>query len=359
MTGGQRAGTAVAVVLEADVRERLVRTAASAKSEVRAVLRAKIVLAAVDGLANGAIARELEVSVNTARKWRGRFAAQGMDGLRDAGRSGRPRSYGPGVRVAIVATATSAPPHSEATWSHRAIAQKVASTCFAPVSASQVGRILADLDLKPHKVRGWLTRRDTPDFWQCAADVCVLYLDPPEGAVVLSIDEKTAIAARSRRHPGRPARPGEPARQEFEYRRHGTASLVAAFDVRTGEVLTEVICRNDAVTFTTFLDQLDRAIAPDKEIHVVLDNGSSHTARHTKTWLAAHPRWHVRWTPPHASWLNQVELFFSALTRRVLRHGDFASRDDLIDKLEAYVIGHNETAKPYRWTYDATPLKAA
>ncbi|AUG75759.1 IS630 family transposase [Kitasatospora sp. MMS16-BH015] len=347
------------MVLEAKARERLVRTVASAKSEVRVVLRARIVLAAADGLANGAIARELDVSVNTVRKWRGRFAALGLGGLRDAERSGRPRSYGPEVRVAIVATATSAPPYPESTWSHRAIARRVAGTCFAPVSASQVGRILAGLDLKPHKVRGWLTRRDTPDFWQRAAEVCALYLDPPEGAVVLSIDEKTAIAARSRRCPGRPARPGEPVRQEFEYRRHGTASLVAALDVCTGEVLTEVITRNDAVTFTAFLEQLDRAIAPGKEIHVVLDNGSSHTARHTRAWLAARPRWHVRWTPPHASWLNQVELFFSALTRRVVRHGDFSSRDDLIDKLQAYVIGHNDTARPYRWTYEGTPLKAA
>lgn len=347
------------VVLEPEVRERLVRTVCSPKSQVRAVLRARIVLAAADGRANGAIARELEVSVNTVRKWRGRFAAGGLEKLRDAERSGRPRTYGPHVRVAIVATATSAPPHPEATWSHRTIAAQVAGTCFAPVSASQVGRILADLDLKPHKVRGWLTRRDTPDFWERAADVCALYLDPPEGAVVLSIDEKTAIAARSRRYPGRPAAPGVIARQEFEYRRHGTASLVAALDVTSGEVLTEVIARNDAATFTAFLDQLNRAIAPDKEIHVVLDNGSSHTARHTKAWLAAHPRWHVHWTPPHASWLNQAELFFSALTRRVLRHGDFASRDDLIDKLESYAIKHNDTAKPYRWTYEGTPLKAA
>ncbi|MFD8786168.1 helix-turn-helix domain-containing protein [Kitasatospora sp. NPDC059599] len=179
MKGGQRTGTAVTVALETEVCERLMRTAASAKSEARAVLRAKIVLAAADGIANGAIAREPDVSVNTVRKWRGRFAAQGMDGLRDAQRSGRPRSYGPEVRVAIVATATSVPPHPEVTWSHRAIAQRVAGTCFAPVSASQVGRILADLDLKPHKVRGWLTRRDTHDFWQRAAAVCALYLDRP------------------------------------------------------------------------------------------------------------------------------------------------------------------------------------
>lgn len=136
----------------------------------------------------------------------------------------------------------------------------MASACFVSVSASQAGRILAGLDLKPHKVRGWLTRRDTPDFWQRASAVCALYLDPRQRTVVLSIDEKTAIAARSRCHPGRPARPGEPARQEFEYRRYGTVSLVAALGVRTGEVLTEVIARNNAAAFTAFLERLDRAI---------------------------------------------------------------------------------------------------
>ncbi|MCW2942730.1 MAG: family transposase [Actinomycetia bacterium] len=129
--------------------------------------------------------------------------------------------------------------------------------------------------------------------------------------------------------------------------------------MQTGEVLTEIIDRNDAVTFTAFLEQLDATIAPGQDIHVVLDNGSSHTARHTKKWLVDHPRWHVHWTPPHASWLNQVELFFSVLTRRVLRHGDFRSRDDLIDKLESYVINRNTTAKPYKWTYDGSPLKVA
>ncbi|MFJ9777923.1 IS630 family transposase, partial [Kitasatospora sp. NPDC101157] len=275
------------------VRARLEKLAASATAQVRQVLRAGIVLAAADGLANGAIARELEISVNTVRKWRGRFAAGGPDGLDDAKRSGRPRTYGCEVRVAVVAAATSTPPHPESTWSHRTIAARVADTVFAAISVSQVGRILADLDLKPHRVRGWLTRRDTPDFWDRAADICRLYRTPPAGAVVLSVDEKTAIAARSRKHPTSVAGPGTPVRQEFEYHRHGTASIVAALDVTTGEVLTEPISRNNAATFTTFLDHLDTVIDPRKEIHVVLDNGSSHTAKHTKAWFAAHPRWHV------------------------------------------------------------------
>ncbi|SEF03321.1 Transposase [Streptomyces sp. 3213] len=162
----------VAVVVELDeaVRERLIGVTVSAKAQVREVLRARIVLAAAEGLGNGAIAGESAVTVNTVRKWRGRFALQGPDGLKDACRSGRPKAYGPDVRVAIVAGATGAPPHPAAAWSHRTIAAQVADTDFAAISASQVGRIPADLDLKPHRVRGRLTRRDTPDFRDRVAD---------------------------------------------------------------------------------------------------------------------------------------------------------------------------------------------
>ena len=134
---------------------------------------------------------------------------------------------------------------------------------------------------------------------------------------------------------------------------------MAAMDVASGQVVGEIITRNDADTFIAFLTMLDQHIDPDLAVHVVLDNGSSHTARKTKTWLAAHPRWHVHWTPPHASWLNQIELYFSALGRAVIRCGDFSSRDDLISKIVGYILSRNETAKPYRWTYDGTPLKAA
>ncbi|MFE9694754.1 IS630 family transposase [Micromonospora sp. NPDC005806] len=353
-----RAVAAVAVTLDDTARRALERLSVSAKAQVRQVLRARIILAAAHGHANAEIARDLGVAVNTVRKWRGRFAQHGTEGLKDAERTGRPKVYDDRVRVAIVAAATSAPPHPAATWTHQALAERVAGTVFTAISPSQVGRILADLDLKPHKVRGWLTRRDTPEFWQRAEHICDLYPNPPKGAVLLSIDEKTTIAARSRKHPGRPAAPGRVARQEFEYVRHGTASLVAALDVRTGEVLTEVITRNNAVTFTAFLDRIDALIPDGTDIHVVLDNGSSHTAKHTKAWFKVHPRWTAHFTPPHASWLNQIELVFSALARSVLRHGDFTSRDDLIDKLDSYII-NREPAKPFRWTYDGTPLKAA
>ncbi|QMU73929.1 IS630 family transposase [Streptacidiphilus sp. P02-A3a] len=340
-------------------RSELERIASSVKAQVRQVLRVRIVLKAADGAGNAAIARRLAVSVNTVRKWRGRLAELGLEGLKDGARSGRPRRYGDLVRVAVVAAATSVPVGPAATWTHASIADQVAGTVFAPISASQVGRILADLDLKPHKVSGWLTRRDTLDFWERVKDICKLYRNPPTGALVLSIDEKTAIQARERRYPSQPAQPGRAARREFEYRRHGTASIVAALDITTGQTLIETIERNNAATFTTFLDRLDRLLPRDRDIHMVLDNGSSHTAKHTKAWLAAHPRWHIHWTPPHASWLNQVELVFSALTRAVLRHGDFTSRSDLIEKMDAWTTQRNKHARPFRWTYDGTPLKEA
>jgi transposase len=260
------------------------------------------------------------------------------------------------VHLAIVATITSARPLIDSQWTHKSIAAALAHYGISP---SQVGRILADLDLKPHLVRGWLTRPDDPNFYDRATEVCALYLHHPHGSVVLSVDEKTAIAARSRKHPTRTAQPGRPERREFEYRRHGTASIVAALDVHTGQVLVEDITRNDSATFIGFLRLLDQTIDPTLIIHLILDNGSSHVSKATRAWIAAHPRFVVHHTPKHASWLNQVEIFFSILARRLLRRGEFASRQDLIDKIREFSLQYNDQARPFRWTYDGIPLKAA
>ncbi|WP_199923263.1 IS630 family transposase [Streptomyces sp. NRRL S-813] len=167
--------------------------------------------------------------------------------------------------------------------------------------SSQVGRILAGLDLKPHLVRGWLTCPDDPNFYTKAAEVCALYPHCPPHSVALSVDEKTAMQACSRRHPTRPVKPGQIERREFEYRRHGTASIIAALDVHTGQVLVEDIVRNDSATFISFLRLLDQSIDPKLTIHLVLDNGSSHVPKAPRAWLAAHPRFAVHHTPKHAS----------------------------------------------------------
>jgi len=185
-------------------------------------------------------------------------------------------------------------------------------------------------------------------------------LDRPHNALVLSVDEKTAIAARSRKHPTRRCAPGLVERREFEDKRHGTACLMAALDVHSGQVLGTDAAKNDSAHFTGFLEEVDRAVHPDLLIHLVLDNGSSHVSKQTKTWLTAHPRFQAHCTPKHASWLKQVsELFFSILARQLLKRGEFASRQDLVERIMAFIADYDPTAKPFRWTYDGSPLKVA
>jgi transposase len=324
----------------------------------RLVQRAKIVLAAWRGADNAAIARELRISVGTVRTWRHRFCREGMPGLADRPRPGRPPVYDLDVHLAIVAAVTSEP-EADAQWSHRLLAEHLAAAQI-PISASQIGRILADLDLKPHRVRGWLNRPDDPEFAAKAKAICDLYLNPPAGGVLLSLDEKTSIQAKSRKHPTQPMRTGRAARREFEYVRHGVVSLIAAMDVRSGEVLGEIIPgKNNSQNFIWFLTRIDQAIPPNLNIHLIMDNGSSHTSKMTKAWLARHPRFTINYTPKHASWLNMVELFFSVLTRRLLRRGEFTSRQDLADKILNFIAVYDRTAKPYRWSYTGQILKAA
>ena len=327
--------------------EAIVRRPSSTQALVR---RARIALLAGQRWPNTRIAAEVGCCVATVRTWRRRFARGGMPALRDRPRSGRPQAYGPDVRLAIVATATSAPPEGTTVWTHEMIAAHLAG---AGISGSQVGRILAGLELAPHRVRGWLNRRDDEQFWAQAAAVCDLYLNPPPGAVVICIDEKTGIQAKHRRYPERPAGLGRLARREFEYVRNGTVSIVAALEVATGQVITEPIGRNDSATFTGFLHRLGQCIDPRLNIHLIMDNGSSHTSRATRAWIAAHPRITVTYTPKHASWLDMAELWFSTLTRSLLRRGEFTSRAALASKITSFTIRYNRTAHPYTWTYDA------
>jgi transposase len=329
--------------------ERRVRAQTTSHRDRR---RAEVILLCAEGVAGSQVAKRVGLSKQSVSKWRQRFLNEGLDGLDDAARSGRPLVYGPTERLVLMAKVTEEHPEVDSQWSHSELEGAMAKAGIG-ISASQIGRILAADDVKPHRVEGWLTRRDTPEFWERAADVCGLYLSPPENAVVLSIDEKTGIQAKSRKHPTQPLRPGRPERREFEYVRHGTASLIAAFDVKSGKVHARDIERNNSITFMGFLEEIDEQIDDELAIHIVLDNGSSHTSKATKAWLAAHPRFVVHHTPAHASWLNQVEAFFSILTRKLLRRGDFSSREDLVAKLLAFIEHYSETAKPFKWVYDA------
>jgi transposase len=345
------------LVITDEERAELQRRVRAHTTPQRTAKRARIVLLAADGLPNRQIAPMVGRNEHTVAQWRRRFAAEGLAGLQDRKRSGRPLVYDHDQRLRIVATVTQEPPDPASHWSHSQLAKALADM---GISASQIGRILADLDIKPHRVRSWITRPDDPGFWERAADICGLYLVPPTNALVLSVDEQTGIGARSRTRPTTAPAPGRPARQEHEYVRHGTAILLAALDVHGGGIVQATdLDRNTATNFIDFLDALDAKVPAELDVHLVLDNGSSHIARDTRWWFVAHPRFHAHYTPSHASWLNQVELFFSILARRLLKRGEFRSVEDLVAKVMAFIADYNRTARPFRWTYDGRPLKAS
>lgn len=340
-------------------RKALTRIAGQSSGQFRQVQRARILLAAADRVPNAQIARQVGCTAATVRKTRRDYRARGMRALDDRPRPGRPPVYDIDTHLLIIATATSEPPETGAQWTHPLIAEHLRRQHGIAISASQVGRILAGVDIKPHRVRGWLNRPDDPGFFQRAAQICALYQHVPAGTVLLSVDEKTGIQAKSRRYRTRRAGHRRPERREFEYRRHGTVSLMAALDVADGTVRPKIIDRNNSVTFIGFLTEIDRDVPAHLRIHLVLDNGSSHTSKATRAWLAEHPRFTVTYTPKHASWLNMVELVFSILARRLLHRSEFTSREHLANKILKFFAHYNRTAKPFRWTYDGRPLKAA
>ena len=348
------------ITLTDEERAELNRRVAALTTTVRAARRARIILLAADGVPSRQISLIVGMHESNVAKWRNRFREKGLKGLEDDPRSGRRRRFGHDERMAMAAAATSErdPDDPVATWTYYELAQHLWAEGIQ-VSVSQLWRILTTMDIRLDRVRGWLNRRDDPEFWDRVRDVCGLYLNPPERALVLSVDEKTSIQARERRCRDQAPAPGRPRRREFEYVRHGTASLVAAIDVHSGAVLARPIERNNSTTFCAFLATIDAEIDAGLAIHVILDNGSSHISKETKAWFAAHPRWVVHYTPVHASWVNQIELFFSILQRKVVRNGNFDSREDLISKLITFISDYDKTAKPFAWTYSGDPLKVA
>lgn len=349
-----------AIELSDEERGVLERRAGAYTSTVRQARRARVVLLCAQAIPLRQVGQRVGMDEHQVGQWRRRFLAGRLDGLDDMPRSGRPRRLGHDERMKLAAAATSEKDEDDPVlaWTHDGLAELMTNEGIA-VSASQVGRILAAMHIDVTRVRGWLNRRNDPEFWDRVRDVCGLYLNCPDSAIVLSVDEKTSVQAKQRKKPDQAPRPGRRRRREWEYIRHGTASLFAALDVHSGQVLAEPIPgRNDSVNFCEFLDQIDRTVEPGVKIHVVLDNGSSHRSKYTKAWFDTHPRWVAHYTPPHASWVNQVELFFSILQRKVIRNGNFTSRDDLITKMLRFIADDDQTAKPFRWTYAADPLVA-
>lgn len=331
--GGTMAARAKRVEINAEDRAVLERIVRSRRGEWRMVERARIVLEAGEGRSAQEIARRVGCSLSTARKWRARYEREGLAGLADAPRPGRPLVHGPEVRAKLIAFACTRPSETAAglrreRWTHRELAEQVGMT--------ELG----------------------PDFDARAAEVCGLYLDPPAGALVLSIDEKTATQAKAPARPDAQARPGRPGRREHEYRRNGTQDLFACLRVHTGEVSAMPSNTHNRFDLVRFLEKLEAEIPQGQEVIAISDNLSTRTTQEVEDWLAEHPRWRFVFTPKHASWLNQVEIFFSILARRVLKHGAFESEDDLARQMLAFVETYNQTATPFQWTYTGKVLSA-
>lgn len=325
--------------------------------EARAAQRARLVLMAAEGASNREIGETIGMHYNQVAVWRRRYCEFGMVGLRDSERPGRPPVYDHDDVLLLVKTVTEPPPDEATRWTMEAIAARM-NEHGVGISASQVWRICRSLDLKPWQTESWMTSHD-PDFWEKAADVCGLYLNPPENAIVWSVDEKSGIQAKSRINPTKPPVPGTPRRREFEYRRNGTAVLFAGLNVHEGDVAAWVTDSTRSDNFVEFLADLDGQTPTGMQLHCVVDNLSAHFTEKVETFLEGRPHIFLHNTPTHASWLNQVELFFSILERRLLRNGEFVSVDELADRIIAFINGYNRRAQPFRWTYDGRPLKVA
>jgi transposase len=309
-------------------------------SEQRMVMRARIILRAAEGAANNAVAHELGVSIPTVLLWRRRFKERGLAGLADAPHPGRPRTYGREVRERILAETLTAP-EGATHWSRERLAERVG------VSASTVGRVWKAERLKPHRTETF-KYSDDPDLVAKVTDVVGLYLAPPERAVVLSVDEKTQIQALDRTQPMLPLRPGQVERHTHDYRRNGTTSLFAALEVGTGRVTDLARERHTAADFLAFLRLLARTY-PRGEVHVILDNVSTHKTEAVRAWLARHERFTFHFTPTSASWLNQVETWFGILSRQAIRRGSFESVRALVAAIERFTREWNADASPFVW----------
>lgn len=351
------AAHATKVEISVEDREQLERWARSRAGERRMVERAQIVLLAGEGQPATAIAQSVGCAERTVKLWRSRYRHDGLDALRDRPKSGRPLTHGSQVRAKLIALACTRPPQTEQgvrreRWTHRELAEQVG------MSESQAHAILRAADIRPHLTEYWIMSEIGEDFDAQAAEVCGLYLDPPAGAIVVSIDEKTSITARQPARPDILTRPGKPARRDTEYLRNGTTNLFAALQVHHGEVSGMTSPTRNRWDFLAFLEQLEVEIPAGQQVIAILDNLSTHKTHEVQAWLQQHPRWRFVFTPKHASWLNQVECFFSILARRLLRHGAFTSPEDLSIQMLAFLEHYNQTARPFTWTYTGKLLAA-
>lgn len=338
------------IVLSDDERGTLQRWARRPTTAQALALRSRIVLAAADGALNRDIARDLKCNATTVGKWRTRFAARRLDGLMDEPRPGQPRKITDEVveRV-IVTTLEEAPPDGSTHWSTRSMADRVG------LNQTAISRIWRTFGLKPHRVEDFKLSTD-PQFIDKVRDVVGLYLNPPDAAVVLCVDEKTQVQALDRTAPILPMLPGVPARRSHDYVRNGTSDLYAALDVASGQVITQMTDQHRAVEFRNFLNLINRTVPDELAVHVICDNASTHKAPEIQRWLKRHRRFTLHYTPTYSSWLNQVERWFSELTTKKLRRSTHHTVAELRRDVTDWVEHWNANPRPFVWRKTADEI---
>ena len=336
-----------------DERQVLQGWARRAKTAQALALRSKIVLACAEGAMNIEVAERLQVRPQTVAKWRGRFVRNRLEGLSDEPRPGAPRTItDERVEKVIVKTLEEAPPNHDTHWSTRSMAKATG------MSQSAVSRIWRAFGLKPHLEETWKLSTD-PQFIEKVRDIVGLYLNPPEKALVLCVDEKSQIQALDRSAPILPILPTTPARRTHDYVRHGTSSLFAALDLATGKIISAMHRRHRHQEFLKFLKKIDAEVPVELDLHLICDNYGTHKTPVIKNWLLRHPRFHLHFTPTSSSWLNLVERWFALLEQRQLKRGSHRSRRELEQAIKDFIDATNETPKPFVWTKTADAILAS
>jgi transposase len=312
-------------------------------------LRARIVLRLGEGHSSTAVAQQLQVHIQTVSKWRERFVARGVDGLLDEPRPGQPRKIGDAQVEAVITRTLESKPAAATHWSTRSMAQA------SGLNQTAVSRIWRAFALQPHRTESFKLSRD-PLFIDKVRDIVGLYLNPPERALVLCVDEKSQIQALERTSPLLPMRPGQAQRRAHDYLRHGTTSLFAALDTQTGKVIGAMHRRHRSAEFRKFLDTIEDNVPPELDVHLIMDNYATHKTSAIQRWLLKRPRFHVHFTPTAASWLNLVERWFAALTEKQIRRGSFRSTHELEAAIRIFLHHHNTQPKPFVWTKSADAI---
>jgi transposase len=340
------------VVLTADERQTLESLAHRTRSASHLARRARIILACADGGATTGIARRLHVSATTVCKWRTRFLEARLDGLHDEPRPGAPRTVTDDQVEAVIVRTLETTPRGATHWSTRGMAKATG------LSNATISRIWRAFGLQPHRTETFKLSPD-PLLVPKVRDIVGLYVDPPAHAVVLCVDEKSQIQALDRTAPLLPMRPGQAERRTHDYRRHGTTSLFAALNTRTGTVIAQTHRRHRATEFRKFLDRIDASVPPELDVHLVLDNYATHKTPLIWAWLAKRPRFHVHFTPTYGSWLNLVERWFAELTTKQLRRGSHRSVGELERAIREFLEVHNADPRPFVWTKSADEILAS